>query len=182
MSNDVRTHHCKVCDQELSWSAFYLRPDGRPKRRKCKRCEVAWQMERNKTAGYIRSPEAIVRRKAAGALRLAAWDRLHPEKVKRARSAAAKRFWERSPERVLEANAARRSQQRKATLPGHKEWLLAIYRTAKDLGVTVDHVEPLRGKDRCGLHVPWNLQLLSKSRNSSKRHFVQERTRQCLSI
>ena len=43
-----------------------------------------------------------------------------------------------------------------------------IYRMASMRGMTVDHIIPLQGKDICGLHVPWNLRIISKLDNSKK--------------
>lgn len=53
------------------------------------------------------------------------------------------------------------------TAEQHQEIQL-IYDRAAELGLFVDHIVPLRGKIVCGLHVPWNLQMLTRSANSKK--------------
>lgn len=70
---------------------------------------------------------------------------------------------------------ARGAKYRAAKLQATTAWshpalLLAIYEQAHELGFSVDHVIPLNHPLVCGLHVPFNLQLLTKADNSRKHN------------
>lgn len=73
------------------------------------------------------------------------------------------------PGRYRAHGAAKRAARLQAAPPWVDHVALrAVYAMADFLGLTVDHIEPLRGKNACGLHVPWNLQLLGAVENSRK--------------
>jgi hypothetical protein len=83
-----------------------------------------------------------------------------------------------NPHKLASYNARRRAAELQAT----PSWLTSAqldeiaekYREAAELTAAtgiehhVDHIFPLRGKNFCGLHVPWNLQVLPAPENLAK--------------
>jgi hypothetical protein len=81
-----------------------------------------------------------------------------------------------------DGKAAHRAKRRASKLKATPNWLTdndwmeirRYYKVAsfltKKTGIKycVDHIHPLQGKEVCGLHVPWNLQLLTDAENTSK--------------
>lgn len=64
--------------------------------------------------------------------------------------------------------ALRRAKKRKACPHWvDKDQLLEIYKNCQE-GMAVDHIIPLSNSFICGLHVPWNLQYLTRHENSVK--------------
>lgn len=98
----------------------------------------------------------------------------NPEK----RRATEIRYAAENRDKVNARAARRRARFLKAHPPWltdeHKQQILDKYSEAavcsQLTGVEhhVDHIEPLQGRDRCGWHVPWNLQILTGSENVAK--------------
>jgi hypothetical protein len=117
------------------------------------------------------------------------WAKANPEKIKGYMKKASKAWHERNPdyqsnfykahkERYVAARARRRAAQESAT----PSWLTAIdkamiqemYDVSEaryiQTGIKhhVDHIVPINGKGVAGMHVPWNLQVITAHENLSK--------------
>jgi hypothetical protein len=81
---------------------------------------------------------------------------------------------EKSNARMAKRRATKRNAVPSWLTKEHKNEIAAFYWLAKlqgelcDTPYEVDHIEPLQGKDVCGLHVPWNLQIIPMRENRSK--------------
>lgn len=118
-------------------------------------------------------------------LAVAEWQRANPDMV----NAKSRRWKEQNSEhckayakqqkRVKRAyytalQANRRAAQYNATPPwADREAILRTYENCPT-GYEVDHIVPLLGKNVCGLHVSWNLQIIPKSDNRSKSNKLDE--------
>lgn len=55
-----------------------------------------------------------------------------------------------------------------------KAQLDEIYDLAQKTNLEVDHIVPIKHAKVCGLHVPWNLQLLTRTQNAIKSNHFDE--------
>ena len=88
----------------------------------------------------------------------------------------------------LDKDAAKTAKRRAAKLKALPNWLTKeeleqikeLYTCAQMFKLYtgeeyhVDHIIPLQGENVCGLHVPWNLQVIPAKENLSKSNKLQE--------
>ena len=145
---------CCRCNEVKQEAEFHKIAKGRIGGR-CKKCEAA------------RIKKWAEKNRPAVRARHAAWCVEHPERTK----VHSRRQYEKNKPRY-NAHVMRRNARKLNATPlwAEKEKIAVVYKKAKEWGMHVDHIVPLKNPLVCGLHVWANLQLLSPRENMSKQN------------
>lgn len=104
-----------------------------------------------------------------------------PDEVKR----RYRKVWkDNNPDKVRAHTKNRRRKHRQATPPWlsarQKDEMRQLYRIAVKMTkltgeeYVVDHIFPLQSETSCGLHVPWNLRVITRKENAEKHNKIPE--------
>lgn len=154
---------CTKCKETKGFDQFYKKKNGKHGlSAKCKQC-----VNQQTDAWHKRNPE---RKKAA----VDKWRFGNPEKVREN-----SKNWDKNNSGRRAAQVRRYQASKLQATPlwlseEHFKQMQNLYieaaRLTKETGIRyeVDHIAPLQGKNVRGLHVPWNLQILPRSKNRFK--------------
>ena len=163
---------CWKCKQTKELTEFGLnksKPDGLASEcRPCKREQDREYAAKNRKAARVRAREWYKENKNS-----------LTEKQKQNRRDSRARYGKNHADKINAKNRARYAAKLNATPAwADKVAIEYVYYAAKIIGDVygskphVDHIVPLRGQNCCGLHVPWNLQVIPAVDNLSKSNRI----------
>lgn len=167
---------CGAFGTKQEWTAFRLRMWRQKNAERVKAYDKAryWA---NREERLARSKAWAAKNSDVACARSKAWKQANREHVnaqKRAQRASNPEKARAAEKRKYHAKpgvykSRRNGRLKQATPPWVDHAAIRVfYDLAAVLGMHVDHIHPLKGRNFCGLHVPWNLQLLTASENAAK--------------
>ncbi len=165
------TKVCVKCGKEKSLDCFYARSDSVDGYRSgCKLCHNTRTREYNAVHGEeiaINKAEYYEKNRS----RIVEYQNQYREE-NTGIAAARTRAWQKANPGLVNAHVAKREAAKIQRMPS---WLTQDHlNEIKDLykncpaGYHVDHIVPLQGKNVSGLHVPWNLRIITAEENLRK--------------
>ncbi len=180
---------CRYCKQMQPIFEFYPRSDGRGDgyRGKCKTCYKTYysdtrdrqiaQAKRWNKENKERYAQNCKRHKSENPQKYTQYKRQeYARHVEKYRENAKAYRASKKGKGIRQALGRERSLRKSAATPpwltkDHRKEMQLIY-INRPQGHHVDHIIPLKGKNVCGLHVPWNLQYLPAAENIRKRNKI----------
>lgn len=164
---------CASCGEPKELEAFSA---GRAVCKPCRSVESkAWYRNNPEKVALARPRRALAARIWArdNPARAAANSRRHREANPKRASECTRAWQKRNPEKHAATSARGRAKRAQASPSWASGAAVALmYLKAREWGMTVDHVVPLRSPIVCGLHCEANLQLLAFPENSRKNNRV----------
>lgn len=166
---------CSSCKTEKPFKDFSLRKASRDGyAAACKACvstrRKAYKSEKLYNKNYYEvNKESLFQRKEA-------WYKANPAKKSEHRQTYRLKNLERVRFAESLKHTKRRTRVPRWLTETQKQEIQKIYSLRREAEMLtgekyhVDHIIPLQGKDVCGLHVPWNLQVLPSDVNLSKHN------------
>ena len=181
---------CNGCEEMKNEDEYHkdtLKKDGL--RTICKKCTCSRQVpyrKANKEA--ISERDRLYRKRNPEKMRTnrIEYKQRNPEEYRKRNKVWQARYKAKNPG-IINAKRMRYYASKKKAVPGwltpsHRKTINKVYEKAKELekqdGIrrNVDHIVPLQSDFVCGLHVPWNLQILTEKENRSKNNKLYEVT------
>ena len=146
---------CTKCNELKDLDLFYRRKDGVMGRKShCKECVKDYELE-------------VKEHKAS-------YDRDRYINQKKDIKLKTKEYYNKNKEKYRNYETQRRRLMSTKLSSMYKLEIESIYKKCKDknndsdIKYEVDHIVPIRNKAVCGLHVPWNLRIITKEENAAK--------------